>query len=300
MALSFVVVAVVSAFAVDEGAAQGDDVDIRIFSSDAGGGALVTAYDFSSPQPVFRTLCAGGTCLYATTNPGFRTAAQSEPDGGLYALTSGTQVTVEVIEVAAGASAKFGSRVLRAPGEQALLGSAPGVHIHPSWQLTIPEGTTGSFLFRFRLTATNGYAASAPYDIVLTNAAEVQTPTPSPSSAPTPTTTAAPPTLPPSPTAVPESPTPTLAAPTSTSTRRPTPVPTSTATRAPSFTPTPRLGPRAGDVDCDGRVGAADVLGLALLVSSPPATPPCGADAVEDGVVDELDLAETLKAVFQP
>jgi len=269
------------------------DVDIRIFSSQGSGGQVLVDFPFAVPQQVFQSFCAAGTCLYSSTDPGFRTATESEPGRGLFAIAPGTQVTLEVLAVTPGASVKIGSRVLREHGEQASLGSAPSVHVHPSWQVTAPAGVTGEYRIRFRLLATGAYTPSPDYEIALSNGASAPTATPSPPVAPSATPSSAPPATATLPAPTPSS---TVAPPTETATRRMTP--TGTPTRAPTATPTPRSGALPGDVDCDERVTAADALALARLAAAPTAPLPCGADAHVDGQIDEGDLAILLRQLF--
>ena len=186
---------------VDRAPAGAQDVDVLVYSTADGAGQLVASYDFAPKNQIFQAFCVAGTCLFSTTDPGFRTATTDVP-GGPFALDAGTQLAFEVVSLASGASVKIGSSVLDAPGESASLGSAPGVHIHPEWQVTLPQGQTGDFPVGFRLRRTSGgaaYAVSPTYVLTLSNAptpsptpSPSPTPTPSPSPSPAPTATAAP------------------------------------------------------------------------------------------------------------
>ncbi len=159
------------------------DVDVRIYSDAPGGGALVAAdFDFSAPNPISESFCVGGTCLFATTDPGFRTPPMDRPGESLFALDAGTVVLLEIVAIHESASVKVGANVIDAPGESASLGTATGVHLHPEFQVVLPEGTTGQFPVSFQVTGT-GYGESPVYDLVLSNE---PAPSPNPSPRPTP------------------------------------------------------------------------------------------------------------------
>ena len=260
--------------------AQGD-VDILVRSVNSGGGALVAQFDFDAKAQVFQSVCIGGQCLFSSTDPGFRTPPDAA--GGAFPLNPGASVGLEIVALHAGASVKVGSTVLNAAGQSATLGSALSLHVHPSWQVTLPVGQAGDFPVTFRLTTTApGYSPSASYTLVLTNGSLAASPTPTATltpALPSPTQTA----LPTMTTAL-----------TMTATRRVTPTPT----RAASPTPTPRDGPLPGDATCDDRVTAADLLELMLLAADPPPILPCGADALPDGVIDEGDIDFVVNAIF--
>lgn len=249
-----------SACARDLAQAQ-DDVDIQVRSSAGGGGTLVAQFDFASKVPVFQSVCIGGQCLFSATDPGFRTPA--DIGGGAFPLSPGTAIGLEIVALHSGASVKIGNAVLSAPRQSAPLGAALSLHLHPSWQVTVPQGTTGDFPVTFRLTSTAAaYAASQQYTLILTNGAVVT---------PTATITSTP--LPPSATPS-QVPTDTPAAPpTPTSTRRATP--TASPTHSPTPSPTPREGPLPADVNCDGRVSSADLVARVVIAAEPPPVPPC-------------------------
>lgn len=114
------------------------------------------------------TASAGGNTLYSSTDPGFDQLLA--PAGGLFPLPDGVPVRIRLVSSDAGASVKVGSTMLDAPGEQALLGTTPGVHVHPVWQLVLPDGTVAARQLRFQLTTTaGGFATSAAYGLTLAN-----------------------------------------------------------------------------------------------------------------------------------
>ena len=120
------------------------DVDVRIYSDAGGGGSLVAAdFDFSAPNPISESFCVGGTCLFSTTDPGFRTPPTDRPGESLFALDAGTAVFLEIVAIHEAASVKVGANVIDAAGESASLGTATGVHLHPEFQVVLSAGTTG-------------------------------------------------------------------------------------------------------------------------------------------------------------
>lgn len=184
-------VAVAATIVLGRSAARAQDVDILVYSSADGAGQLVASDDFAPRSQVFPAFCVGGACLFSTTDPGFRTAT-TDVAGGPFALDAGTQVALEIVSIASGAAVKVGAALLDAPGESAALGSAPGMHVHPEWQVTLPQGQTGDFAVSFRLRRTSGgpaYAVSPTYVLTLTN---VPPPTPSPPPSPSPSPSASP------------------------------------------------------------------------------------------------------------
>lgn len=166
------------------------DVDVRIYSTADGGGSLVAAdYSFAETTPIFRNpgLCFPNACLYSTTDPGFRTPSDDRPGEGLFALNTRTQVSLEVVAMAAGIDAVVvGGTRLDALGKSASLGTALVLHTHPIYQVIVPDGSLGDFPLQFRLKATGGtaYGPSPVYTLILSNR-----PSPTPSLSPTPTPT---------------------------------------------------------------------------------------------------------------
>jgi hypothetical protein len=209
-------------------AARGQHEDIAIFSTLDGGGLLTTPFPFATPQLLTPSLpggaCPGGVCPYSSTNPGFDTADGDLPAQSLFALAPSTPIAFTVVTIAAGAAVRFGSTVLDAAGESTVIGSSD-LHVHPTWQLSAPVGILGEWPVTFRLTSSApSYAASAPFTIVLTNAAAA-TPTQTATSTSTATASASPPLV---------------ASPTD------SPSPTPTATAEVLCAPTPRDCPASG------------------------------------------------------
>jgi len=216
-----------------EGAtARAQHADVSLYSTANGSGQLVADYDFAPRSLLFESFCVAGFCLYSSTDPGFVTPTVDVPASSRFALDSGTQIAFEIVAIASGASVKIGSAVLDAPGESASLGTATGVHLHPEWQVTVPQGTFGEFAVSFRVRRTSdgpAYATSPTYVLVLTNVpppAPTLQPTATPTATPSPTPTATPTATPsPSPTVTPA----TTSSPTPVATAPPTATPASTA-----------------------------------------------------------------------
>lgn len=162
-----------------------DPFDISVFGTQSGGGALATDYDFTQATVVSESLCAGGLCLYTSTDPGL--ISRTDGSGALQPLANGTEVALEIVALDDGVTVKIDATVLDAPGEMAVLGTAPSLHNHPEWQVTRPEDERGTYTVAFRLVQSAGagsYAASQTYSLRLTNA-PAATPTPMPSPVPT-------------------------------------------------------------------------------------------------------------------
>ncbi len=212
------------------GAARAQHEDISIYSTSAGGGSLV-GVPAPDANPVFKNegLCFPSACLFSTTDPGIVTP--SAGDGGLFPVAPGTGVSLEVVALDAAVSISVGGTTLDAPGESAALGTASSLHVHPVYQVVVPEAEVGEYAVSFRFVASSGYGVSPTYEMRLTNG-PAGTPSPSPSPTPSPS---------PSPTPTPgsratPSPAPTLVA-------TPSPAPTLVATPSPMASPSPTPGP---------------------------------------------------------
>jgi len=228
------ILALVLVFPGNAGAQTVDPGDFSIYSTAPGGGSLTTDGTLP-PAPVFPSVCLGAFCLFSATDPGFITRDAS-PGPGFFPLVAGTSVTMEIVSIADEASVLVGSKLLDEAGESASLGTAPGLHLHPTWQVTVPSSgeTESSFPVRFRLTSGAPYVASSEYTLMLTLPAPPPTPTPVPTPSPAPTATPVPTT------AVTASPGPTA---TPGASVTPAPTPSLVPTSAPTPQPTPSTGP---------------------------------------------------------
>lgn len=245
--------------------ARAQHQDISIYSSSSFGGALVGT-PAPGVNPVFRNdaLCFPTACLFSSTDPGIITP--SSQDGGFFPVAPGTDVSIEVVAIDSAVSVKVGAATLDAVGSAATVGTAPGLHVHPIYQLIVPEDEAGQYAFHFRFTAP-GYEPSQTFTMLLSNEGEVPTPTPTPTPAPTATPS-------PSPTPSPEAtPAPT---PSPGPTAEPTPSPTPTSAPTPPVTPSPSPRPEPTPVlppNTPTPIAPGTPTPTAAPVTTPSATP---------------------------
>jgi hypothetical protein len=159
-------------------AARAQHEHIDIYSSEPGGGSLVFDWDTQKQIHVFETICAAGLCLYSTINPAFLAPTEDDAERSLYALADGTTVRVEIIDADDALALSVDGMRLDDAGESALLGTAPGIHNHPSWQVVLPEGQIRELSISYKFTA-DGYGESAPLTSVVSNEPQA-VPTPCP------------------------------------------------------------------------------------------------------------------------
>lgn len=243
------IVATLATLAPLPGAAQ--HADLTVWSTAAGGGALNIAAVSSDEILLPQNICTGGQCLYSSPDPGFNLGSSDRPADSLYTLASGTVVTLAIVRIDTGLSIKLGDTTLRNAGQSQRLGSAPGLHVHPSWQLILPTGQRGDYQLEFRLDGGSRYAASPVYTLTFTN--EAAPPSASPSS-----TTAATATLTPAPPA------------SATATELlDTPTATPSSTASPSASATPKASACLGDCSGDGSVTVDElVIGINVALGT--------------------------------
>jgi hypothetical protein len=256
-------------------AAHAQHDDLSIYSTASGGGALAVVGPLEEKVLVTPRLpfCPGGICPYSATDLGFVTPAADQPGGGLRSLNPGTQVSFVLVAIDAFASVKIGTTVLADAGESASLGAATGLHVHPEWQVSAPEGQRSDYPLQFRLTTSSpAYDDSIVYTLTLTN-----DPTGSGAS-PTPSATALPPSATPS------------GAPVSA-----TPTPAETASAAPTTTVSAVPERCAGDCNGDGSVTVNELItGVNLVLDG--ASPEACAALDRDGN-DEVSIGELIQGV---
>lgn len=184
-AVGVVLIAVLVGFAARALAQDGHD-HMAIGSTERGAGELTAEWDFAGKKvQLFRSFCAAGECFYSSINPAFLAPETDEdPDDDFYVLNHGTQLGIEIIAADAAVTLNVNGIRLRRPGDSARLGITPGVHVHPSWQVQVPESERGDYRLSFKLTTTTPpYRDSQPFTSVLTNIAPptvAPTPTPTP------------------------------------------------------------------------------------------------------------------------
>jgi hypothetical protein len=157
---------------------------MQIWSSIDGGGALTVQWDFGQTVQTYQSFCApdASSCLYSNIDPGFMAPTDAVAGSGYYRLVDGTTVTVEIVSADAGLAMNVNGQKLYQPGDSALLGTMPTIHVHPSWQLVVPGGEFGDYHIAYRLTSGSAtYTDSTVYSVVVTNVqptADATTPTP--------------------------------------------------------------------------------------------------------------------------
>jgi hypothetical protein len=144
---------------------------MQIWSTADGGGALAVQWDFTKPAQTFESFCApdNSSCLYSNIDPGFMAPTEAVADSGDYRLLDGTTVSVDVVSADAGLSMNVNGQKLYQPGDTALLGTMPTIHVHPSWQLVVPGGVFGDYHISYQLkSGSPEYTDSAVYELVVT------------------------------------------------------------------------------------------------------------------------------------
>jgi hypothetical protein len=143
--------------------------DVVVGSDEKRGGNLAAEVDFSQAVELTLTATLGGYDLYTASEPGFDVLALDEPGESFYVLADGIDVSFEIVSVDPGAAVKFGNAILDEPGDAALLGEVPELHVHPEWQVAVPAGSDPVELsIVFRLVSESGtYGPSPEYTLIL-------------------------------------------------------------------------------------------------------------------------------------
>lgn len=152
-----------------KGFGRGADRDFDMFlgASASGSGTLAIDYDFGTEVAAPLSLTANGTNLFVAVDPGFNPILTDEP--GFFALAEGTEIAIEVTAVDPGVSMKLNGEILEAPGDSAVLGTMPDVHVHPEWQVALPEDAaleTRTITFK-ATSSSSGYFESDEYTLIL-------------------------------------------------------------------------------------------------------------------------------------
>lgn len=163
--------ALLAAATASQGAAP-IDVDLVIGASGAAGGDLALRHDFTRPVAVTPSLSVDGVTRYTTTQPGFDAVDPlTEAGPGFHPVRDGVPLRLAVTAVEPGLSFKLGAAVLDAPGEEAVIGTAPNLHVHGEWRLELPDGVLAARRIAFRLeTSAPAYRPSPAYELLVTNA----------------------------------------------------------------------------------------------------------------------------------
>lgn len=155
---------------------------VFVGSNADGGGALKVEHGFAAPIEVTESATVGPFVLYTATDLSFEPPEQE--DEHLFFLDDGTTVSVEITALGPQVALKLGGMELDHVGATVVLGTAPTLHQHPEWQLTLPEGASDCQTISFRLTTDSSkYQASESYTAYVTNdetTCAIATPTPAP------------------------------------------------------------------------------------------------------------------------
>ena len=148
-------------FNVPLGASQHRDLLIGAFGDAEPRLALLQGKDLDADASLASSF--GGVDLFSATEPGFNAMVRADRRADMRPLERGTEVEIEIVALDPGVAVVVVGRRLGAPGDRARIGSAPDLHVHPSWQLVVPPGTSGDGSVTFRLVSPSPrYAASDP------------------------------------------------------------------------------------------------------------------------------------------
>jgi hypothetical protein len=139
-------------------------------STESGGGTLAVTGGPQGAVAVALIFCSNGECLYEHAETTIETPGEDLASPPLFALAAGTQLALEVVSLDAGVAIKLGGAKLDEVGEAASLGTTPGLHAEPIFQVTTAEGAVGDWHVAVRITSpVANYADSDVIEIVLTN-----------------------------------------------------------------------------------------------------------------------------------
>lgn len=165
---------------------------MQIWSTQEGGGALAVFWNFAGKKvQTARFFCSSeGTCVYSTIDPGFMTPPDVPPDG-YHPLVDGTRVSIQALSLDPTMNVMIEGNRLE-EGIPVFLGTAPTLHVHPTWQLRVPEGVEDDFVMTFILTTDSpAYSSSQEYSVIITSlpppTPSEYTPTATPTATPSPT-----------------------------------------------------------------------------------------------------------------
>jgi hypothetical protein len=164
---------------------------MQIWSTADGGGALAVQWDFANaPVQTYESFCTSSPalCFYSSIDPGFMAPPDDpDPTDSFFRLVDGTRVSLVIVAIDPDVTLNVNGNKLTKPGDSALLGTMPTIHVHPSWQLLVPPDQVGDFSLAYMLTTTSAlYAASDVYTATITNIPPPPTDTPSPTPVVTP------------------------------------------------------------------------------------------------------------------
>lgn len=129
--------------------------DMLIGLSEADGGRVILKHPLGG-EDVVATLSAalGGTAVYGATNPGFNGVRLPDPAHGVFLVPDGMELRLRITSIDPEVAVVMRGGRLDAVGEEAVIGVAPDLHVHPAWQVVVPEGRAGTFHVAFVLMAS--------------------------------------------------------------------------------------------------------------------------------------------------
>ena len=143
------------------------------------GGALVLRYDFNRAFPLSPDPTGDG---FLGTDPAFNSQVTDDPASGIYRLKNHVIVKMRITAMDPGVTVGMEktplspAKTLTKPGDTAIIGRMPYLHVHPFWRLNVPPGVTGDYHLSFQVLAA-GYHPSAIYTATMSNVTEPTTTT---------------------------------------------------------------------------------------------------------------------------
>jgi hypothetical protein len=134
-------------------------------------GMLVLSYDFTRKFPLSPNPIGAG---FLGEDPAYNAQVTDDPADGIYRLKNHTLVKMRLTAIDPGVSVEFAKTplskavTLTKPGDTAIIGRMPYLHVHPVWVLQVPAGVMGDFHLSFQVLAA-GYRPSVSYAATMTN-----------------------------------------------------------------------------------------------------------------------------------
>jgi len=163
-------------------ACVGDDC-LNVWATADGGGELRVRFDYDTPVPVFESFCTPdrSSCLFSAIDPGFQSPPSLTPPEGLFRVADGTVLSLRITAIDAGLSINVNGNKLSAAGASAQLGTAPSLHVHPSWQIVAPGSQAGNqWQVSFQVTTNSSNYSDSPIETLRVLAVSEPDPTPTP------------------------------------------------------------------------------------------------------------------------
>lgn len=145
-----------------------EPLELFIGSTEIGGGALTTDFDFGVPVPLVFNVEVGGFSIYSNTVPGFVPLGERDVSGAPFGLPTGTTIGMRITEIDPEVQIIWPNGLLAQAGDEVPIGDSP-FDSHPTWQLSFAPGAELQPRFvSFVLTAPDGdFEDSEPYTMTL-------------------------------------------------------------------------------------------------------------------------------------